>query len=225
MISFCFVHSVAMLTVKKHNSGLTFRRLTSYRPIKVKKSLFTNPENRDVLAVEAATVHESEAIIGLGSNLERPLFQLKKALRYLASHRHLKLVSCSSIYETAPLGYPDQPVFMNAVAKFSTRCSAHRLLDILQAVESKHKRIRTPQQNSPRTLDLDILLFGQLICFTDRLILPHPRMLQRRFVLDPLMEISPDQFVPGKGPAAQYLRGVSDQGCARKARILLNQAL
>jgi len=160
------------------------------------------------------------AFIGLGSNLERPSFQLMKALNYLAHHRGVKLLECSSIYETSPIGYADQPLFNNAVARISTGYSPCRLLDLLQMIEIRHHRIRTSNQNSPRTLDLDILLFGQVRCVTGRLILPHPRMLERRFVLQPLLEISPDQFVPGKGLAVNYLSSVSDQGCRRKARIL-----
>ena len=165
---------------------------------------------------------KSNVFIGLGSNLERPFFQLKKALKRLANHRGVKLLECSSIYETVPIGYDDQPLFMNAVAKISVSLSPHRLLDVLQAIEISHHRIRTSNQNSPRTLDLDILLYGKIRCSTERLILPHPRMLQRRFVLQPLLEISPDQYVPGKGQAAGYLSCVSGQGCQVKSRILLN---
>ena len=158
--------------------------------------------------------------IGLGSNLDRPVFQLKKALRFLACHRAIKLLACSSIYETAPIGYDDQPVFMNAVAKISTSYYPHRLLDLLQVIEIKQQRKRTSNQNSPRTLDLDILLYGQLKCRTDRLVLPHPRMLERRFVLQPLLELSPSQLIPGSGLAAKYLVSVSTQDCQRKASAL-----
>lgn len=166
----------------------------------------------------------SIAFIGLGSNLERPSFQLKKALAQLSHHRGVRLLECSSMYETTPLGYTDQPLFINAVARVSTRYSPYRLLDLLQAIETRQQRTRTSNQNSPRTLDLDILLYGRIRCQTDRLILPHPRMLERRFVLQPLLEISPGQFVPGKGFAANYLSSVSGQGCRRKAGILLYQA-
>ncbi len=168
-----------------------------------------------------AIVPETLSFIGLGSNLGRPFFQLKNALATLAHLRGVRVLECSSIYESDPIGYTDQPVFMNAVAKILIRHSPHRLLDILQAIEIRHHRIRTSNQNSARTLDLDILVFGQLRCVTERLILPHPQMLKRRFVLQPLLEISPDQSIPGKGPAINYLPCVIDQRCQRKSRILL----
>ena len=148
--------------------------------------------------------------------------QLKKALIYLAHHRCITLLQCSSIYATAPVGYDNQPEFMNAVAKIKTNYRPHNLLDLLQSIETRQHRVRTANQNSPRTLDLDMLLYKQLKCHTERLILPHPRMLERRFVLQPLLEISPTQFIPGSGLAANYLASVSSQACQRKARLLLN---
>ena len=168
------------------------------------------------------TVHRPLVFIGLGSNLHRPIIQIKKALRFLSGHRGVRLLAYSSIYETAPIGYDDQPKFINAVAKLTTNYSPHRLLDLLQKVEHLQHRKRTSNQNSPRTLDLDILLYGQFRCRTDRLILPHPRMHERRFVLQPLLELAPELVIPGKGPAVNFQSSVSSQGCQRKARILLN---
>ena len=167
-------------------------------------------------------VHRPTIFIGLGSNLGQPLFQLKRALTRLRYHPAIKLLACSSVYETAPIGYDDQPAFMNAVAMISSTYRPHRLLDLLQSIESRQLRKRTSNQNSPRTLDLDILLYGQIRCETERLILPHPRLLERRFVLQPLLEISPTQSIPGKGFARAYLPAVLKQDCHRKARLLLN---
>lgn len=164
---------------------------------------------------------DSIVFIGLGSNLDRPFFQLRKALNYLANHSAVTLQAYSGVYETQPIGYDSQPLFLNAVAGLSTRYSPLRLLDLLQSVELRQHRKRKSNRNAPRTLDLDILLYRQTRCVTDRLTLPHPRMHLRRFVLQPLLEISPSQVIPGKGPATRYLSSVSDQACRRISPILL----
>ena len=159
--------------------------------------------------------------IGLGSNLNRPGLQIKKALIHLKNTNGLTLLDWSSLYLTAPVGYDDQPYFLNAVAKFHSKLSPLALLRQLQFVENKQLRKRTSNQNSPRTIDLDILLYGDCICSTENLIIPHPRMLERRFVLDPLLEISAKLIIPGSGAVVNYFSAVADQDCQRLERLLL----
>jgi 2-amino-4-hydroxy-6-hydroxymethyldihydropteridine diphosphokinase len=135
------------------------------------------------------------AYVGLGSNLEDPARQVEAALDELDHLPHTRLVKRSSLYRTKPVGYADQPDFINAVAQLETGLPAERLLDELQALEARHGRKRS-FRNAPRTLDLDLLLFGDLVLSTERLTLPHPRMRERAFVLDPLREIAPDLELP-----------------------------
>ena len=162
-----------------------------------------------------------DVYIGLGSNLNRPDLQIKKALLNLKNNKHTSLLDWSSLYKSAPVGYDDQPDFLNAVARLKTRLKPLVLLRQLQFIENKQLRKRTSNQNSPRTIDLDILIYDDLVCVTEKLIIPHPRMLQRRFVLEPLLEISPDAVIPGSGLAADYFIAVADQDCRRSQQILL----
>lgn len=135
------------------------------------------------------------AYVGLGSNLEDPAKQVETALQELDRLPRTRLVRRSTLHRTAPVGYRDQPDFINAVAELETDLPAERLLDELQALEARHGRVRS-FPNAPRTLDLDLLLFGDLVVQTERLILPHPRMRERAFVLEPLREIAPDLDLP-----------------------------
>ncbi|HWA39770.1 MAG TPA: 2-amino-4-hydroxy-6-hydroxymethyldihydropteridine diphosphokinase [Burkholderiales bacterium] len=135
------------------------------------------------------------AYVGLGSNLEDPARQVQTALQELDRLPDTRLVRQSSLYRTKPVGYADQPDFINAVAQIETGLAAERLLDELQAIEARHGRERS-FPNAPRTLDLDLLLYGNLVLRTGRLTLPHPRMKERAFVLDPLREIAPDLELP-----------------------------
>jgi 2-amino-4-hydroxy-6-hydroxymethyldihydropteridine diphosphokinase len=121
------------------------------------------------------------AYVGLGSNLEDPVRQVETALEELD--------------RTAPVGYAEQPDFINAVARLETGLPADRLLEELQALEHRHGRTRS-FRNAPRTLDLDLLLYGDLVLRTERLTVPHPRMKERAFVLEPLREIAPDLEIP-----------------------------
>ena len=131
------------------------------------------------------------AYVGLGSNLEDPVNQVESALRELDALPHTRVVKRSSLYRTAPVGYAEQPDFINAVAQLETGLPAERLLDELQQLEARHGRARS-FPNAPRTLDLDLLIFGELVMKTERLTLPHPRMRERDFVLRPLREIAPE---------------------------------
>jgi 2-amino-4-hydroxy-6-hydroxymethyldihydropteridine diphosphokinase len=120
------------------------------------------------------------------------------------------VVRRSSLYRSAPLGYAAQPDFVNAVAQLETGMPAERLLGELQAIESRHGRQRS-FANAPRTLDLDVLLYGSLTLKTEKLQIPHPRMHERAFVLKPLLEISPEATIPGIGAAREALQSVAGQ--------------
>jgi 2-amino-4-hydroxy-6-hydroxymethyldihydropteridine diphosphokinase len=135
------------------------------------------------------------AFVGLGSNLADPVRQVETALQELDRLPHTRVVKRSSLHRTAPVGYAHQPDFINAVAQLETGLPAERLLDELQALEARHGRERS-FPNAPRTLDLDLLLYGQLVLNTKRLTVPHPRMRDRQFVLAPLREIAPDLEIP-----------------------------
>ena len=149
------------------------------------------------------------AHVGLGANLgdaRAAVCAAATALKHLAGTR---VVAMSSLYRSAPVdaGGPD---FINAVAALDTTLDAHALLDGLQAIEQAHGRER-PYRNAPRTLDLDLLLFGQQAINTQRLSVPHPRLHQRAFALLPLLELAPDLAAPGLGPLAAFNAAVADQ--------------
>jgi 2-amino-4-hydroxy-6-hydroxymethyldihydropteridine diphosphokinase len=144
------------------------------------------------------------AYVGLGSNQGKPEEQIARALAELDELPHTRVVKRSSLYRTAPVGYADQPDFLNAVAQLETGLPAARLLGELHGIEARHGRER-PFPNAPRTLDLDLLIFGDLQLATPALTVPHPRMHQRAFVLEPLVEIAPEAAIPGLGPARACL--------------------
>ena len=150
------------------------------------------------------------AFVGIGSNLEEPAKQVRAALDELDRLPHTRVVKRSSLYRSAPVGYTDQPDFVNAVAQLETGIPAERLLSELQDVEKRHGRERS-FRNAPRTLDLDVLLYGNLVLKSERLEIPHPRMHERAFVLEPLVEISPEAAIPGKGSARDLLKSCSGQ--------------
>jgi len=140
------------------------------------------------------------AYIGLGSNLAEPQSQVESALRELSSLPASRLVARSSLYRSAPVGYGAQPDFINAVAALDTALGAPELLRELQALEGRHARERS-FPDAPRTLDLDLLLFGDETICEPALVVPHPRMHERAFVLEPLVEIAPQARIPGRGRA------------------------
>lgn len=149
------------------------------------------------------------AYIGLGSNLDAPRDQLNRALAALAILPLSERVAHSSLYASAPVGPQDQPDFVNAVAAIRTRLSPLALLDQLQAIEQRHRRIRE-RHWGPRTLDLDLLWYDDLTQRSPRLTLPHPEMHRRRFVLEPLAEIAPDLPIQGELPMT-LVAGLYDQ--------------
>ena len=130
------------------------------------------------------------AYVGIGSNLADPRAQVLEAFGALDRLPHTRVVKKSSLYRTMPLGHAAQPDFVNAVAQLETGLPAERLLAELQEIEARHGRRRS-FPNAPRTLDLDVLLYGDAVLSLPALTIPHPRMHERAFVLKPLIEISP----------------------------------
>ena len=155
-----------------------------------------------------------QAFVALGANLEDPLAQVRAAGEALASVPESRVLCLSSLYRTAPVGIRGQPDFINAVAILVTELAPLRLLDALFSVERRFGRRREFHQ-APRTLDLDLLLYDQLVVDSPRLSLPHPRMHLRAFVIAPLLEIAPHCQIPGRGSAAAWLPAVSMQRIER----------
>ncbi|HVW64560.1 MAG TPA: 2-amino-4-hydroxy-6-hydroxymethyldihydropteridine diphosphokinase [Nitrosospira sp.] len=156
----------------------------------------------------------SQAFIALGSNLEDPVSHIRRAFEELAELPSSRVLRRSSLYRSAPVGRIDQPDFINAVAEMETSLSPRGLLAALLEIERRHGRIRE-YPNSPRTLDLDVLMYDHMKSDEPDLVLPHPRMHQRAFVLQPLLEIAPDCHIDGHGSAAQLLALCRDQQIER----------
>ena len=154
------------------------------------------------------------AYIGLGANLNDPAAQIAHAFDELEHIAETRLVARSSLYASAPVGYVDQPDFVNAVAQVETTLAPRALLTALLAIEQRHGRERG-FRNAPRTLDLDLLLYGAAHFHEDHLSLPHPRLTERAFVLLPLIEIAPDLVVPGKGRASDWIASCASQPVTR----------
>ena len=150
------------------------------------------------------------AYVALGANLAEPVEQVRAALVALTRLPESRLLRASSLYRTAPVGIHGQPDFINAVAALETTLSPQALLTALFTIEAQFGR-RRDFFRAPRTLDLDLLLFDDLIIDTLQLQLPHPRMHLRAFVMAPLVEIAPDCRIPGRGSAAAWLPAVSMQ--------------
>jgi 2-amino-4-hydroxy-6-hydroxymethyldihydropteridine diphosphokinase len=131
------------------------------------------------------------AAIALGSNLDDPEAHVRRAFDDLGALPSTRVVALSSLHRTAPVGYADQPDFVNAVALIETALKPRALLEGLLAIEKRHGRVRT-RPNGPRTLDLDIVLYGDEAIDEAGLCIPHPRAHQRDFVLKPLREVWPD---------------------------------
>lgn len=136
-----------------------------------------------------------EAYLALGSNLQDPRQQIKSAIASIQKLHDTHLVDQSSLFRTPPVGYEDQPDFINAVVKITTQLAPENLLEKLQSIENAHHRVRE-KVNGPRTLDIDILLYGKSVINTQSLTVPHPRMLERAFVIVPLAQIDPNLELP-----------------------------
>jgi 2-amino-4-hydroxy-6-hydroxymethyldihydropteridine diphosphokinase len=154
------------------------------------------------------------AYVGIGSNLENPREQVKQAFDELGKIPRTRLTRKSSLFRSAPMGHTHQPEFVNAVVELDTGLIPGELLKELHQIEARRGRQRS-FRNAPRVLDLDLLLYGKETLQSKELTLPHPRMHQRRFVLDPLVEIAPDIAVPGHGAAQDLLRNCESQSVER----------
>ena len=150
------------------------------------------------------------AFIALGSNLDDPAAQVNSAMTALEALPLTRVLKCSSLYRSAPVGYLDQPDFINAVVQVETELAPHALLDAMLALEQARGRTRE-FANAPRTLDLDLLLYDDRVLHEHGLTLPHPQMHRRAFVLQPLLEIAPECVIPCVGSAADAAKRCIDQ--------------
>jgi 2-amino-4-hydroxy-6-hydroxymethyldihydropteridine diphosphokinase len=164
------------------------------------------------------------AFVGLGSNLAHPRRQLSRALRAIGRLPGVRIVATSPNYASAPVGATlPQPDYVNAVVAIRTMRPPRALLAALHAIERRHRRRRREElhRNAPRTLDLDLLIYGGRRIDTPRLEVPHPRMHERAFVLKPLTDVAPAAIIPGRGLARRRLTSVRAQRIrrTRKHRI------
>lgn len=148
------------------------------------------------------------AYIGLGSNLGDRGATIHRALELLGADDDIEITAVSSLVETDPVGYEDQPRFLNGAAALRTELSARDLLERMFGVERELGRTRTGPRFGPRTIDLDLLLYGQESIDEPGLRIPHPRLAERRFVLEPLAELDKDLQVPGRGAVRALLPGL-----------------
>jgi len=157
------------------------------------------------------------AFVALGANLNDPVAQVQAGAAALDQLPDTRRIACSSLYRTAPVGRTDQPDFINAVCEIETALPAHELMRALLAIERAHDRVRDIA-GGPRTLDLDLLLYGDRVLDEPGLSVPHPRLHQRAFVLYPLQEIAPGLVIPGRGRVADLAAGCAGQGIERLAQ-------
>jgi len=154
------------------------------------------------------------AVVALGANLDGPEASVRRAFGELDELPSTRLLAKSALYRTAPVGYLDQPAFVNACALVETALGPRELLGELLAIERRHGRVRDIP-NGPRTLDLDIVLYGDLAMHEHGLTLPHPRAHERAFVLAPLLDVWPDAIIPGRGAASSFREAVRGQAIER----------
>src|SRR2546423_4840139 len=146
------------------------------------------------------------AFVGIGSNLGEPERQIAAALEQLEAEDGIEVAAVSTLRETEPVGYLDQPNFLNGAAQLETELPPRELLERLLAIEARLGRVRGEGQRfGPRTIDLDLLLYGDQTIDEPRLTIPHPRLWERRFVLEPLEELAPGLDIPGLGPVQALL--------------------
>jgi 2-amino-4-hydroxy-6-hydroxymethyldihydropteridine diphosphokinase len=151
----------------------------------------------------------ARAFVGLGSNLGDQQGLIAAAVELLGSEEGIEVVAVSTLRETDPVGYEDQPRFLNGVAELDTELTPRELLGRLLEIERRLGRVRGQGPRfGPRTIDLDLLLVGGVILDEPGLTLPHPRLQERRFVLEPLAELDPALEIPGRGPVQALLAGL-----------------
>lgn len=152
--------------------------------------------------------------LSLGSNLSNPILQLDNALESIGSNSNISMIDVSSYYKTAPVGGVEQDDFINAVCKIDTLLTPIDLLRVCHEIEQKQRRVRE-QRWGPRTIDIDILLYGDKIISTEELIVPHIEMSARGFVLIPLSEIDENMEIPGHGLLSDLLVLVGESGVVK----------
>ena len=150
----------------------------------------------------------TRAYVGLGANIGDREETLRAAVGALGAEEGIEVVAVSTLRETEPVGVGRQPRFLNGAVALDTTLSARELLDRLLAVEQRFGRVRVAGEHGPRTLDLDLLLYGDETIDEPGLTIPHPRLHERRFVLEPLAELAPGLLVPGRGDVESLLTGV-----------------
>lgn len=148
------------------------------------------------------------AYIGVGANLGNREETIARALTLLDEHEAVEVVAVSTLRETDPVGYADQPRFLNAAAAVDTELEPWALLEVLLAVERALGRTREGPRFGPRTIDLDLLVFGESVVDEPGLTVPHPRLAERAFALEPLAELDPQLEIPGRGRVSDVLRGL-----------------
>lgn len=153
------------------------------------------------------------AYIALGANLGQPSVQVRCAIDTINALPHSRVLQRSRLYKTPPWGVTEQPSFVNAVAHIETELTPQNLLRALLDIERDLGRERSGERWGPRVLDLDLLLYDDRVLREDHLILPHPRIADRAFVLLPLADLAPDLIIPGQGRVADLLSRVDTQGC------------
>ena len=170
------------------------------------------PRNGIAKRVQKVQIHPNSGLvteeivyIGIGSNLADPLEQVKQAIKHLQGLKQSSFLNSSSLYVSQPMGPEDQPDYINAAVSLSTRLPPLALLDQLQGIEANHGRVRNGQRWGPRTLDLDVLIYGENIINSERLVIPHPGLHERAFVLYPLHEINPELIIPGRASLAELI--------------------
>jgi 2-amino-4-hydroxy-6-hydroxymethyldihydropteridine diphosphokinase len=149
-----------------------------------------------------------EAFLGIGSNLQMPQQQVNRAFSALRVLPETETARCSPLYLNPPMGSQEQPDYINAVVGLVTRLTPHRLLRKIQAIEQAQGRVRR-ERWGPRTLDIDLLVYGDLVLDTPELLIPHPGIAQRAFVLYPLFDIAPDLIIPGLGKVVELVANVN----------------
>lgn len=154
----------------------------------------------------------TKVYIAIGSNLSNPVSQAKNAIEALKLLPNSRFINVSSLYSSTPMGPQDQPDYINAVAEIDTLLSPIELLDQTQKIELEHGRVRKDDRWGPRTLDLDIILFGNNTISSERLTIPHYGMKEREFVLYPLAEIAPNLTLPDGTELKELLKNISMNG-------------
>lgn len=155
----------------------------------------------------------TRAYVAVGSNLDDPRAQVLRGFDALSRLPGSQLLARSRLYRSAPWGVTGQPEFVNAAAAVETNLAPRELLDALLGIERAAGRDRSGARWGPRVLDLDLLLHGKLECHEPGLVLPHPHLHERAFVLLPLNDLAPDLEVPGRGRVRELLAGVDAGGC------------